>query len=308
MGREAGASLIEIAVAVAICLLVAAAVFAIVQPARGTLVRDPERADMQQRLRVLVDRLQKDLFAAGAGAYEGAATGPLTDWLPAVLPYRAGTLNADAAGSFKPDTITVLSVARGASVVSTATYALKTDATTNTSRVTYYDGGVGPDAPLVDNVVALAFEYYGDPQPPRMRQPLASESGPWTTYGPKPSTVAAAPWAAGENCAFFNDGSPTPQPKLPAVGPGTTLVPLAAGQLTDGPWCPDGGSPVRWDADLLRVRRIAVTVRVQAAPALLRGPAGALFARAGTSRGGHAWLPDLEVHFDVSPPNLNRSR
>ncbi len=311
MAREAGVSLVEITVAMAVCVLIAAAVFAVVQPARGALLRDPERADMHQRLRVLVDRLEKDLLAAGAGAYAGPATGPLTDAMPAILPYRGGAQNADPPGTFKSDTITILSVPRGATAAASATYALKANPSTNTFQLTYYDGGVGSDAPLADDVVGLAFEYYGEADPPRMRKPLTrtgDDLDPWTTYGPRPPAEVVAPYAAGENCLFFNDGTPTPQPKLPVLAAGATLVPLAAAQLTDGPWCPDDGSPFRWDADLLRVRRVAIALRVQAAPALLRGPAGVLFARAGTSRGAPAWLPDLQIHFDISPPNLNRSR
>ena len=85
-------------------------------------------------------------------------------------------------------------------------------------------------------------------------------------------------------------------------------MPLTGAELTDGPWCPDAASPTRYDADLLRVRRIGVTVRVQSAAAALRGPAGALFAHPGTSQSGAKWLPDQEIHFDVSPRNLNLGR
>ena len=83
---------------------------------------------------------------------------------------------------------------------------------------------------------------------------------------------------------------------------------LGAAQLTDGPWCPDAAADDRWDADLLRIRRVSVTVRVEAAAASLRGPASALFVHAGSSRGGGAWLPDIEARFDVAPRNLNLAR
>jgi hypothetical protein len=141
-----------------------------------------------------------------------------------------------------------------------------------------------------------------------MRKPLSDPSGPWTSYGPKPAAAVEAPFAAGENCVFFNDGTPTPQPRLTTLGAGTSPVPLTGSQLTDGPWCPNDAAPDRWDADLLRIRSIGVRLRVQAALASLRGPASALFAHGGTSRGGHQWVPDLEVHFLVSPRNLNLTR
>ena len=90
--------------------------------------------------------------------------------------------------------------------------------------------------------------------------------------------------------------------------PGSGLVKLTAAQLKDGPWCPTAASVNRWDADLLRVRKIGVTLRVQAANAALRGPAGTLFARGGTSRGGDRFVPDQEIHFEISPRNLNLGR
>jgi hypothetical protein len=75
--------------------------------------------------------------------------------------------------------------------------------------------------------------------------------------------------------------------------------------LTDGPWCPDATAPGRFDADLLRIRRVGVTLRVEAAPASLRGPVGALFARGGSSTSALMRVPDQELRFDVTPRNMN---
>jgi hypothetical protein len=47
---------------------------------------------------------------------------------------------------------------------------------------------------------------------------------------------------------------------------------------------------------------------VQVANAMLRGPAGTLFRRAGTSRGGERYVPDQEIRFDVAPRNMNLGR
>jgi prepilin-type N-terminal cleavage/methylation domain-containing protein len=181
-----------------------------------------------------------------------------------------------------------------------------------TNQLMFYDGGPGADVPVVDNVVGLAFEYFGEPQPPTWRPGKnvknSAETGPWTSYGPKPAALDTPSWPAGENCIFTFDGV-TPQSRLPALGaPGTGLVKLTAAQLTDGPWCPNAASPNRWDADLLRVRKIGITIRVQAANAALRGPASALFTRGGTSKGGEKWVPDQEIRFQVSPRNLNLGR
>jgi len=197
--------------------------------------------------------------------------------------------------------------AAGARVIEAVshTYYLKTD----TSQLMRYDGAANIDVALVDHVVGLRFDSYGEPQPPTMLQPLPEVAGPGTTYGPKPSSIAVAPYAAGENCVFMNDGSPTPAPRLATLGAGaTTLVRLTAAQLTDGPWCPDATSANRWDADLLRVRKIAVTLRVETAAAALRGPAGVLFSHGGTSSTASMWVPDQELTFQISPRNLNLGR
>jgi len=181
------------------------------------------------------------------------------------------------------------------------TYYLKSDSATNTFQLMRYDGEGAGDAPVVDHVVGLSFQYFGDAEPPAIFKPLTDASGPWTTYGPKPQ-------AAGDNCVFVGNGTPTPTSALTVLGSGTGLVPLNAAMLTDGPWCPDAVNPNRFDADLLRIRRIAVALRVESAAASLRGPAGPLFARAGTSSSAHSLLPDHEIHFDVTPRNLSLRR
>jgi hypothetical protein len=56
------------------------------------------------------------------------------------------------------------------------------------------------------------------------------------------------------------------------------------------------------------MRRIVIRVRVEAQSAALRGPAGPLFSRAGTSRDANRWLPDQEIRLEVSPRNLNAGR
>ena len=204
------------------------------------------------------------------------------------------------------------------------TYYLKTDAANQTGQLMFYDGGTGADVPVVDNVVGLTFKYYGDPQPPQLNgNPLTNTIGPWTTYGPMPPALgaqvldknnnAADGWPASENCAFKLDNGQQ-VPRLGVLGAGgttTTLVELTPAMLTDGPWCPGGpNGPIgnAWDADLLRVRKVSVTIRVQSANAALRGPASALFTYGGTSREGSKWLPDQQVIFSVTPRNLNLGR
>ena len=134
--------------------------------------------------------------------------------------------------------------------------------------------------------------------------------GPWTTYGPAPPSpaVSRGAWPAGENCTFaVVDGVQVPR-LPPLASEVTALVELPPAILTDGPWCPNALAANRFDADLLRVRRIAVSLRVQSALASLRGPAGTFFTRGGTARASDRFLPDLLVRVDVMPRNMNLAR
>jgi hypothetical protein len=103
-----------------------------------------------------------------------------------------------------------------------------------------------------------------------------------------------------------NEGADVP--RLATLSGTVSDVKLDAATLTDGPWCPDAASPVRYDADLLRVRRVRVTMRFEAAAASLRGPASTLFQRGGTATSTTRLVPDLETRFDVTPRNVSSSR
>lgn len=181
---------------------------------------------------------------------------------------------------------------------------------TTTDQLMHYDG-YQTVVPVVDNVVALDFEYYGDPDPPTLRRPGIDRS---TTYGPTPPAlgVVQAGWPAGENCTMIVVAGQQ-RSRLPALGaPGGGLVRMTAADLTNGPWCPAADNPNRFDADLFRVRKLRVSLRVQAGDPDFRRSLGtgpdALFLKPGTSTGGYRQVPDQAIRFDVSPRNLNLGR
>ena len=153
------------------------------------------------------------------------------------------------------------------------------NATTN--QLMKYNGAAS-DLPIVDNLVGLQFEYFGDVNPPKLPKP--------------PAGVA--------NCLYDATGAQVALPVL-AADEGS-LASLSGAMLTDGPWC--GGGSNEFDADLLRVRKVRVTLRMQAASAALRGQNTTLFANPGTSDGGGRFLPDYFVRFEVTPRNLNLTR
>lgn len=138
-----------------------------------------------------------------------------------------------------------------------------------------YDGNRS-DLPLVDHVVDLRFAYFADPAARSIPPPADGMSG----------------------CAY-GAGSP-PVPLLDDLG-GMAPKLLPPERLTDGPVC--GHPPNRFDADLMRVRRIAVTIRLETESAEFRG-AGAAFASRGTSADGNRYVPDLRATFDVAPRNM----
>lgn len=185
-----------------------------------------------------------------------------------------------------------------------------------TNQLMVYDGDQ-LDSALVDDVVDLRFEYFGDPRPAFLLKPVTDSTPPWTTYGPKPPALGSTPfdkdnweYGPGANCTFQVDaGSGLQVPRLPDLAPDSqALVTMDEDMLSDGPFCPDSTSESRFDADLLRIRKIGVVLRVQVPSSELRGPAGVLFRNAGTGLSGRMMVPDQEIRFEISPRNMNLGR
>ena len=148
-------------------------------------------------------------------------------------------------------------------------------------QLRHYDG-YQTDVPVVDNVVGVLFEYFGEPLPP---------------VSPKPPVGVA-------NCLYDAAGNLSS-----GLGPlptnGGSLAPLPLAILNDGPWC--GGGDNRFDADLLRVKKVRITLRVQASQAQFRGT-GADFVVTGPNTEGLKGLADYTLRFEVSPRNMNLGR
>jgi hypothetical protein len=169
-----------------------------------------------------------------------------------------------------------------------------------------YDGWES-DLPLLDHVARFRVDWFGAAEPPRFRQ-AQGESPRGPTYGPAPPDsgvdVAEDSWGPGENCVFSRDGGEA-VPRLPTLGESPlALVRLDALSLTDGPWCPHDGAPGRFDADTLRVRRVRLTLAVEAATRGARGQDRALFASPGAGGSPHAIVPDQQLTLDIVPRSL----
>jgi len=155
---------------------------------------------------------------------------------------------------------------------------------TTTHQLMYYDGSDQAATPVADNVVGLRFDYYGDPNPPTQ---------------PKPATGQA-------NCLYDATGSYLGGSMQTLTTGGGSLAPMPISMFTDGPWC--GGGSNQFDADLYRVRKVRVTIRVQTPNAMFRGTDSTLFVNSGTATSGQKFIPDLVTSFEVSPRNMNLSR
>ena len=184
-------------------------------------------------------------------------------------------------------------------------YSLRLDPATGVSQLRRSTDG-SADMPLLDHVTALRFEYFG-----RAEQPAVLEDGDLdrrrASYGPLPPPAGVDDlldaWPPGENCLFIrSEGQPSPrQAPLPIEVAGLARLPLP--NFTDGPWCPDDASPNRYDADLLRIRLLRITLRVQAQSPAVRGPDTRLFAQPGSAREAARLVPDLEVRVDAALRN-----
>jgi prepilin-type N-terminal cleavage/methylation domain-containing protein len=351
---ERGFTLIELLVAALLVAIITLGLFQFaVHAMRSARVR-PDAADLQQRLRVAVDMMRRDIARAGSGLIHGPDAGSLARFLPPIVPARTGALSPDGEMSAFADRISIVYVPDGgwssrlwtdmagaaadvpvdaappgcppaglcgfevgtrAALVDTSGIGVGRElfsvtgiaaglghASPNpsflrpysrdrtlvipiaqrvyyidraTRRLMVYDGHV-TDVPLVDHVVDLGFTYYADPDPSAVVQP-----------------------PPGQSSCLFAAGDP-PLPLLVDLG-GVSLRPLALEQMRDGPSC--GPAPHRFDGDLLRIRRVRVTIRLEAAADELRG-SGAGFSRAGRSPDGDRYVPDYQVAFDVSVPNL----
>lgn len=79
--REAGFSLIELMVAMAITLIVSGSIYGLIANSQNSFRRDPEISERQQNIRVAIDRIRQDLSVAGMsmGAFVQVFTNGLDD-------------------------------------------------------------------------------------------------------------------------------------------------------------------------------------------------------------------------------------
>ena len=347
-----GFSLVEVLISTAISLTATLIACRLAAGAQTNWRVTAARVDLQQRARAATDMFSRALLELGAGPPAGPAYGPLSRYIPGVLPRRVGSRGAHPFDQVHHDSFTAIRVLADAThatlslpmpsgsaameLAAVAGCAMPTcgfaegaaallidpDGSYDTFTVTEvgaasltvrargpgsgrthragspvlsidsssffvdpstfvlhrYDGDAS-DVPAIDDVVAMDVRYYGATQSPLWPRPPLGEA----------------------NCLYDAGGSyqSALMPTLTGVG---GLVELTTEMLSDGPWCGSGGT--RFDADLLRVRRIRITVRLQASDPSVRGSDRQRFVNPGSATRDPSMVPDVTVAIDVTPRNL----
>jgi len=286
-----GFSLVEVLISLLLMLVVTSALFGLMNPAQMMFAVQAELPDMQQRLRVAADALGRDLFMAGGGGFAP------------IVPHRRGMESPDGPGTFRSDRVSLLYVPSSASRATTSTV-------TDSSGTVLVNAqpGCAPSEPLCrfrTGMLAVIFDGTGaydmlrisgiSTEPPALLHlgfPLSKAYPPSATIA---QAEAATYWLQVDPLTNVSqlmkyDGKETDLPLADNVTAlrfeyyTDSLTRLDAAALTDGPWLPDSAFANRFDADLLRVRRVRATVRVRANQAIL-----------------HAPIADREIRLEVAP-------
>ncbi len=327
--REHGYALIELLVSVAIFMAAAIPILFVTVSAQRLARSQSEATDLQQRVRVVVEKLQRDLAMAGAGPPFDLRLGSLGAHLPGAIPARTGARSADPELTAFADRLSIVYVPgdgwntglaadmpdAGAGVpIDTSTPwcpAAGLCGFTQGSRALIVDTtsmGAGYD---IFSVTSAAGELSHDPP----NRPF-SRGYDASTASVMPVVQRVYQFDRPSRRLMLYDGYQSDVPLVDNVvdvrfeyfvdasnGVGLRRTPLA--ELTDGPAA--GVSPNRFDADLLRIRMVRVTLRLQAAADDVRG-IGAWFAQSGRSSSGYSFVPDVETTFDVAVRNVRANR
>ena len=326
-GKNAGFTLIEVLVALALLAIASVPILWISAGAHRLARSQSEAGDLQQRARVVAEKLQRDLAMAGAGPPDGVGV-RLSTLLAPLVPARVGLRLPDPELSAFSDRLSLLYVPSDGwdcalSVpMSSSSAALSIDTAAagcsgvglcgfvEGSRALVVDTrapGAGYDVFTVTGIAGalehgipnLAFSQAYSPPSARV-MPIVQRTYYFDRDGRRlmlydgdQSDVPLLDNVLDVRFAYFADAVP---------GPG--IRPLAIAELSDGPSM--GLPPNVYDADLRSVRLVRVTLRLQAAADDVRG-AGSWFARPGRSTSGFSLVPDFEVTFDVAPRNMRAS-
>jgi type II secretory pathway pseudopilin PulG len=310
LSRSDGFTLVEILLAGTLMFIVTGVLLQLAATTQRTVGTQGELAELQQRQRVAVNAIYRDLLLAGAGPSQGPHRGPLADVFAPIVPARLGARQPDAEMSHHSDRIsivyvpdsasqTVLTVGMGApdaplaidagwpgcppdgvcgfsagdralimDVSGTGAHEMFTVGAASGGQLSTRDAALLRSYPAGSAVVAVVHRvYYLDRPNKRL---MAYDGG--QSEGPVIDNVTDL------NFRYYAWSGDIMRPVLRI---------LSAVELTDGP--AGGVPPNRFDADLLRIGRIRVSMTIETAVPLI-GP---------EARQGRR-----QVTFDVTPRNM----
>jgi len=265
-------SLVETLVSTALVLALSGAILSLVSAGQTIARTQPETADLQQRARLALQTLGSELRGAGAGLDRGLA-GPLNRYFPAVTPSFDGGITIWTTTSADAQATIATPADQGATAV-----ALNDDA-----------GCLPGDAACAfpANGSAIAFTASGCRTTVRLAGVSADTLQLAAPLGGC-SLAAGSAIAIGEVRTYRVDPAARQLIRRDEITGSTAPLLDGVAAMTVTFYADAGGSEIvsgTTDADLMRVRRIRVTLRFVASNPLLR-------------------IPDLDVAVDVVPRNL----
>lgn len=305
----AGFTLIEMVLAAALLSVVTGVLLRLTLMAQDAVISQGDLADLQQRLRVAVTALQGDLLLAGAGPSQGPARGSLVATFPSILPARRGERNADPEVFYATDRITLYSVPDSGSQTAIAVDSAHPAAPLfiepawpGCPRDGSCGFSAGDRALVFDPSGSGAYDVFTVEATAGARvSPTAATS--WSHPYPRGSPVVAVTERVyyldrGTRRLMVYNGAQSDSPLVDHVVDlrfsyyaGPVWQALRAADLVDGPVL--GVAPNRFDADLLRVRRVRATLTIETP---------------GAGSGLDARLRRRRVTLDVTPRNLGEAR
>src|SRR4051812_38743806 len=233
----------------------------------------PERSDLQQRARLVLQAMGTDLREAGAGLEHGPLPGPLVRYFPPIAPSADGGITVWRVTSRDAQATPVMAIGGGATVVA-------------------LDDAIGCPAgesacAFSPNTTAIAFTPAG------CRTGLRIGSVSTTTLqlsAPLAGCELDAQSAVAEGMVrTYHVDSATRQllRRDEVTGSTAPMIDGVAAMVVEY-FADAGGTEAiagTTDSELMRLRRVRVTLRLVASNPLLR-------------------IPDLTLAVDVAPPNL----
>jgi hypothetical protein len=287
-------TLSEALISLLLTFAVTSTALALATPAARASLVQPESMDVQQRARTAAETIARELSAAGIGVYAGPSSGLAA--LPSVLPRQLG-VTGDSPDVARADAITMLSVPSTAAqstlaaAVSPASQTLSVNDAPNCGGRVLCGLTAGADVLIAD--AAGHFDIFritnvaGAVASLRLHGQVLGVAYP---AGSTVTEVLSRTYSLDGATRILRqyDGDLSDQPSADHIasltfdyfadeGAGGALAEIDRATLADGPWLGAGSS--RYDADLLRVRMVRVSVRAEASTPALRASAPDVTAR-----------------------------